>query len=155
MIGGLETEADLKRWLEKELRESPGVLRAEQVKGRLVCEEFIAVQPSGGADPGVAAFTNSWVNFDAAKPVGYMKDRMGFVHLQGYAKSGTDGTSIFTLPEGYRPAQEQIIPIGFITGGLASDAQYVTIATSGTVTPAALADNILVSLCGVTFKADS
>lgn len=52
--------------------------------------------------------TNGWIPFDAEgsgyfNPA-YMKDALGFVHLRGIVKSGTIGTSIFTLPLGFRPA---------------------------------------------------
>lgn len=50
---------------------------------------------------------NGWVNFGGQyATAGYMKDSMGFVHLKGMIKSGTiaQGTTIFSLPAGYRPA---------------------------------------------------
>lgn len=63
----------------------------------------------GGGDTSWTAPTlqNSWVNFDAThfSPAGYRKDGNGFVHLRGLIKSGvtTVGTTLFTLPTGYRP----------------------------------------------------
>ena len=52
-------------------------------------------------------FAQHWENYNAStyQVVGFMKDSMGFVHLRGLAAS-TDaarGTTIFTLPSGYRP----------------------------------------------------
>ena len=49
-----------------------------------------------------------------SQPVGFYKDRGGIVHLEGFAKSGTDGF-VFTLPLGYRP-QSGITQI-FESGG--------------------------------------
>ena len=50
---------------------------------------------------------NGWVNFGGGNAdAGYMKDEFGFIHLKGLISSGTTtaGTTIFTLPVGYRPA---------------------------------------------------
>jgi len=49
----------------------------------------------------VPTFLNNWVAHTA--PIGYYKDTLGFVHLQGAVSSGTTTTSIFVLPVGYRP----------------------------------------------------
>lgn len=54
---------------------------------------------------------NGWVNFDSSyTPVRFMKDSMGFVHLEGMVKNGTTtiGTPLFILPVGYRPSQAMI-----------------------------------------------
>lgn len=50
-------------------------------------------------------FQNSWVNYDPVnlEGAGFLKDGHGFVHLHGLVKSGIVGTTIFTLPAGYRP----------------------------------------------------
>lgn len=68
-------------------------------------------------------FENSWVNYSATAtggntggtaeyaPAGYFKDPLGFVHLQGLVKNGTAGATIFTLPEGYRPAKSMIFKV--------------------------------------------
>lgn len=48
-------------------------------------------------------YSNSWVEYDAAGTIRYMKDPWGFVHLSGRIKSGTVDTAIFTLPSAYRP----------------------------------------------------
>lgn len=55
-------------------------------------------------DPGEPAFENSWTNYGSFGDCAFFKDDNGFVHLQGLVKSGSSGNStIFTLPEGYRP----------------------------------------------------
>lgn len=48
---------------------------------------------------------NGWVWYGApfASPA-YKKDPQGFVHIKGLVRSGT-GSTIFTLPPGYRPAE--------------------------------------------------
>lgn len=49
---------------------------------------------------------NGWVNYGGSfRNAGYCKDSQGFVHLQGVIKDGTItfGTTIFTLPTGFRP----------------------------------------------------
>jgi len=59
------------------------------------------------------SLTNSWVSFDGiSNTAGYIKDSSGFVHLKGKLKSGTiNGTAeMFTLPEGYRPGNRELLP---------------------------------------------
>lgn len=54
---------------------------------------------------GEPAFTNGWANNSAADaPTGFLLDSEGFVHLQGVVAGGTLGSTVFTLPAGYRPA---------------------------------------------------
>lgn len=50
---------------------------------------------------------NGWVDYSVNWKCGYYKDDMGIVRIRGGVKSGvtTQGTPIFTLPEGYRPSQ--------------------------------------------------
>lgn len=63
-------------------------------------------------DSGEPAFQNSWVNFDTSTFRGarFWKDPMGIVHIEGLVKSGTVGTTIFTLPAGYRPGNGLMFP---------------------------------------------
>lgn len=50
-------------------------------------------------------FSNSYVNFGAPYAnVGYYKDDGGIVRVRGAVKSGTNATTIFTLPAGFRPS---------------------------------------------------
>lgn len=52
---------------------------------------------------------NSWVNLGGTyATAGYYKDDMSIVRLKGVLKSGTvaDGTTIFTLPAGFRPSED-------------------------------------------------
>lgn len=69
-------------------------------------EDWIEVG-SGGSAP---AFTNGWTNFGSGySTAGFYKDPLGRVHLKGIIKSGTAGSAMFTLPTGYRPAQDLIV----------------------------------------------
>ena len=50
--------------------------------------------------------TNSWSNATGTPtltPAGYYKDSLGVVHLRGSLTGGAVGTTLFTLPSGYRP----------------------------------------------------
>ena len=50
------------------------------------------------------SFEHSWVNYGGSYGnAAYMKDAFGVVHLRGMIKSGTVGSSAFTLPAGCRP----------------------------------------------------
>jgi hypothetical protein len=75
-------------------------------------------------------FQNSWTNYDASswEEAGYMKDSLGFVHVRGFLKGGTTtpGTTVFTMPAGYRPLKNSYYP-----GGMNSSSAY----TSWQVTP--------------------
>lgn len=78
-------------------------------------QEGSILQPTGTIEPfdswhyvgesGQPAFENSWVNYDASglAEMRFIKDASGVVHLEGVVKSGTVPSTIFTLPEGYRP----------------------------------------------------
>lgn len=69
---------------------------------------------------GEPTFTNSWVNSDNGlttpgggtnRDAGYYKDSTGRVWLTGTIKTGTTGTTAFTLPAGFRPKQNVQVPI--------------------------------------------
>nr|DAX69011.1 MAG TPA: protein of unknown function DUF859 [Caudoviricetes sp.] len=79
-----------------------------------------------------AELKNGWYNVtDEKSPLRFFKDANGVVHFQGRIKGGTTswGTTIFTLPEGYRPA--------FLTYGKVIldnyEIGYVRIETNGNV----------------------
>jgi len=78
----------------------------------------------------VSSFTNSWVNYGSPYyNAAYAKDVHGWVHLRGVIKNGTDNTSAFTLPTGYRPSASMFFGVGE-SGG---NAGRVIIASDGTV----------------------
>jgi hypothetical protein len=86
------------------------------IGGQLVIGQNVAggyktvdvVVPSPWTTLADASLKNSWVNFgsDFDLLAGYRIDASGRVYLKGFVKDGTavDGTEIFTLPAGYRPA---------------------------------------------------
>lgn len=47
---------------------------------------------------------NSWANASGGTPAGYYKDPLGIVHLRGRLNGGANGSNLFNLPVGYRPA---------------------------------------------------
>ena len=76
----------------------------------------------------VSSLSNS---FTAPTTVAYRKLN-GVVYLRGNLFNGTANTTAFTLPSGYRPSVEVVVPVQkFGTADIA----YVTVATSGAVTP--------------------
>lgn len=98
------------------------------------------------------SYQNSWVNYGGATyaPVTYFKDKNGMVHLRGLMKSGTCGSTAFTLPAGYRPAYRLIFPS--IT---ASSVGRLDVLADGTVLPdPTMCNNLYFSVEGVTFRAE-
>lgn len=56
-----------------------------------------------------AVLQNSWVRYDTIyNPPQYFKDSNGIVWLRGLIRSGTAGSTIFVLPESYRPSNRQL-----------------------------------------------
>ena len=93
-------------------------------------------------------FQNSWVNYDGTfNQCGYLRDPHGFVHLRGLVKSGTIGTTIFTLPAGYRPEYQQLFNVQSNSALGRCDVK-----TNGEVTANA-GNNAWFSLDGLIFKA--
>lgn len=85
-------------------------------------------------DTNEPAFENSWVNVGGAfETAAFYKDPFGRVHLKGAIDTGTNNTTAFTLPEGYRPAAE----LGF-SGAYASYLEtqhpHIKVKADGTVT---------------------
>jgi microcompartment protein CcmK/EutM len=62
-----------------------------------------------------ASFATNWQDYSVSyQPVSYFKDSLGLVHLRGLAKcttGTTPGTTIFTLPVGYRPAKIEMFAV--------------------------------------------
>lgn len=58
------------------------------------------------------ALQNGWTAYNTFPPA-FMKDTEGFVRLRGEIAAGTwtAGTTILTLPQGYRPAQRAWFPV--------------------------------------------
>ena len=96
---------------------------------------------------GEVPFAGTWVNFGGSnEPARYWKDYTGIVHLGGIVKSGTIGTTIFTLPSGYRPQYAMIYAV-------ASNNAYgtLTVNPDGTVV-ASTGSATYFSLSGITFR---
>jgi hypothetical protein len=81
---------------------------------------------------GEPPFQNGWQNFGSGySEAGFFKDALGVVHLKGTIYGGTNGTTAFTLPEGYRPAENLYMPLGSnaspIGLGLSPDGQLAPV----------------------------
>ena len=93
-----------------------------------------------------AALGGGWTNFGAPwSTAAYAKDSAGFVHLKGTLTAGTFGAVIFTLPVGYRPAQNLFEPSAAQRNAYIYNDGSVEIATDGSDTTA--------GLDGIVFKA--
>lgn len=82
---------------------------------------------------GQPAFQGTWVSYGADRAPRFRKYPDGKVKLAGAVKSGVNGTVVFTLPVGYRPASV-LSYVTYFSGGTGQ----VTILTDGTVTLANL-----------------
>lgn len=93
------------------------------------------------------AFQNSWTNYgDPYDTAAFYQAPDYWVRLKGVARSGTDNTAIFTLPEGYRP------PVSFVFRvHSASAVAGVVVETSGVVRKYVGGGTTHVSLDGITF----
>lgn len=77
------------------------------------------------------AFQNSWVNRASARTARFRLEG-DKVRVEGSVSTGTNGTTIFTLPTGYRPTALVVIPIRLNDGGTEFVA-YLLIDTAGAV----------------------
>lgn len=100
---------------------------------------------------------NGWANYGAPyEPAGFYIDPSGRVHIRGLVKNGTTGwtTPILTLPNGYWPPYDVIIP------GVSADvfcelhvhSQNSVLGTPGGVAVIPSASNAWVSLAGISFS---
>lgn len=100
-----------------------------------------------------AVLQNSWLNYGGSfPPVRYMKDELGMVHPSGLAKNGVVNNTIFTLPEGYRPDFQLILPTR-CSDGVQDFSTSIVIYPSGIVNVSADAKNAWVSLDIPPFRA--
>ncbi len=102
---------------------------------------------------GAAGFQNGWVALGGGGSTpGFYKDQLGVVHLRGEFKSGTISNTptgdMFTLPTGYRPAENQQF-----RGGDATGSGNIAVLSSGEVRALTGAGNVLLSVDGFTFRA--
>jgi hypothetical protein len=110
----------------------------------IVNENFLTVE-----DWTAVSFTNSWANKSGDAAAAYYLDPFGRVWLKGGIDTGTNSTSAFTLPTGYRPSERQI----FTTSKIASSGTsgIVIVNTDGTVVPT-IGNTNGVSLAGMSFR---
>jgi hypothetical protein len=97
---------------------------------------------------GQPAFQNGWTNFGAPwSTAAFAKDSAGFVHLKGTLTAGTFGfgAAAFTLPAGYRPAQNFFLPVAV--------QRNAYIDTAGVISFAQVGAETTVGLDGLVFKA--
>uniref|UniRef100_UPI004025A81A hypothetical protein n=1 Tax=Eubacterium sp. TaxID=142586 RepID=UPI004025A81A len=94
---------------------------------------------------------NGWVNFSPDyEPTSYWKDKNEIVHLSGVIKNGTteDGTTLFILPEGYRPDKNEMFStISF------NALCRIDVSSGGLVSVEYGGNRNWLSLCGIEFKA--
>lgn len=96
----------------------------------------------------LATLENSWVDWGGAyAPARYMKTHEGLVLLEGLIKDGTLGQPAFTLPVGFRPAEQKIFAV--ISNALLG---LVEVKTNGHVVPQ-VGSTTYFSLEGIVFRA--
>lgn len=87
---------------------------------------YQVIQDSGWIN--VSSLSN---NFTAPTTVAYRKLN-GVVYLRGNLFNGTANTGAFTLPVGYRPSVEVVLPVQKYG---TSNIDYITVGTNGVVIP--------------------
>jgi hypothetical protein len=85
---------------------------------------------------GEPAFQSGWSNFGGFSTMAFAKDSAGFVHLKGTVSAGTFAAPVFTLPAGYRPAQNLAVPVAIERDALIFTTGVVEIFQSGAETNA-------------------
>ena len=78
------------------------------------------------------AFENSWANVSTAPKLAFRLRESGIVDIQGTIEDGTS-TTVFTLPEGYRPSTVTAASISAFVTGTGRVSCLVSIQTSGAV----------------------
>jgi hypothetical protein len=94
----------------------------------------------------------SWISYSATSTPGYWKDPFGVVHLQGMASNGTAGSTIATLPAGYRPPAPLFFGALTSNGGTTLTPGEVDVLADGSVV-FLVGNNGMVSLNGIEFRA--
>lgn len=90
----------------------------------------------GGTDE--PAFNSTWANISTLPKLAFRIREAGVVDIQGTVTpgaSGTSGSTIFTLPEGYRPSVKSYLSITAHTLTPANEGCYMIVNTDGTVVP--------------------
>jgi hypothetical protein len=106
--------------------------------------------------PTAVTFKANWANYAGLRACGYWRDVYGMVHLEGTAQASAGaGTTIFTLPTGYRPSAIVVTGLTHDPGSGTYVAGFVEIDTSGNVIIGALSTSAgnAYPLDTVTFRA--
>ncbi len=103
---------------------------------------------------GPSDFANSWTNFGSGfRPAAYQIGPAGRVRLRGFVSSGVIGSTMFTLPVGYRPSAVEPFGCPSNAGAPATVVPgFLEVRTNGTVVPT-IGNNTWFSLGGVEFDA--
>jgi hypothetical protein len=100
---------------------------------------------------GQPSFQNGWGNLDLGfSQAGFFKDHQNVVHLKGTLTggAGANGEVAFTLPEGYRPSQNLVLPMA----GGGPVAANLQIFTDGTVEPTCDGGGCTAGIDGLSFR---
>ncbi len=98
----------------------------------------------------------AWVTFSVWNvPLAYHRDSAGFVHLRGSVSSGAGGSTIATLPAGFRPATASGFGVTAWPTNSTREAAFIAInATTGDIAFAGTTAPYQVPLDGITFRID-
>jgi len=133
-------------WIERRTTVWTFLYRELAYDGEGAGETIQAVLPDG--EWNVPTFANGWVNYGGSfNPAGYRRDSEGWVHLRGLVKSGTVGQTIYTLPEGYRPAYRELF-MALSNGSVGR----IDVTAAGAVI-CDVGNNAWISMDGMTFMA--
>ncbi|KOS04162.1 hypothetical protein [Paenibacillus polymyxa] len=110
---------------------------------------------AGSTGWAAVTFANSWTSY-TGRTVGYIKKTDGIVHIRGSITGGTvtNGTTIFTLPAGFRPTQNMSFVVAFSKGDGTYGTGAVVVAVNGTVYVDGITNNTLIPLDSIIFPTD-
>lgn len=99
-----------------------------------------------------AGFANlGTISGDTYNTAGYMKDTLGFVHLHGAFTCPTGDVAAFTLPAGYRPVNETVLPMEIANH---ASSYAIVLATGVVSTDNTAGASASCAIDGDTFRAD-
>lgn len=118
---------------------------------------YVILGPVALPASNLATLENSWVNYSATETSGdfryarYWKDANGIIHLEGLVKDGvvTAGTTVLTLPVGFRPAGTLL----FLTPASGPAFARTDVRANGQVTTNTGWSSSYTSLSGISFRA--
>jgi hypothetical protein len=133
--------------LAKNSVKTPKITNGAVTAAKLASGAVTAAKIPSTSFQGVSGFTNGWSSGSSAPQ--YAKDPLGFVHLRGMTAGGTDNTSMFQLPAGFRPAGIR----GFATSSGFAVECTIQVDPAGNVTPTGC-NNLFVFLDPIQFQAE-